>query len=351
MREQGSVLLATVLAMMLLLLLGGVLTRLMATELEISEKFSDGIAAYYAAEAGVKRALVEIDNHATEIKFTEFLYNSNYYVAINNGSTKQEKVITAVGKKNGAVRKAIATVILAKEPYYACYSGASMILSTRVIGRVGLSGTDITINEGGSIIDLAGNAAQPETKVSNFQLPLVKASFNEKNYEYARRLSNVLDGGTYQLKGNYYVDGDFALKDAAITVPEHSSATIFVKGNVELTGSIGSNVTIISTEMVMLQGTGGSIERVMRVYANKGIQVSKPIEGHVLLMSKGDISVNASIHGVVISRGNAFIESPVEGSVLADKMLMQSGSGEIKYDEHIFSSLGLTRPKVMAWEY
>jgi hypothetical protein len=350
MKEQGSVLLMTLFVMMLLLFLGGVLTRLAGTELEISGKFSDGIAAFYAAEAGVKRALVEVDNHTIQNNFTEILESGSYDVTIKDGSSKNTKVITAVGKKNGAVRKAVAYVFLPETIELACFSGEKMVLSAMVIGTVGLRGAEITINDGGGIVDLAGNTAQP-IKNSSFKLPPIKITYNEKIYEHARRLPNIFSNQTYNLKGTYFVDGDFVMQDAVIDVPEYSSATIFVKGKAELSGNIGSNVTIISTDMVTLKGTGGNSERKLYIYAKKSIQVCNSMEGQVLLVSKGDIRINGTVHGIAISKGSAFIESPVEGSVLADKMVMQSSSGEVTYDEHIFPSLGLTRPQITTWDY
>jgi hypothetical protein len=337
--------------MMLLVSLGLVLNRLIATEIEISEKFSDGISAYYAAEAGVKRALVEIDNHTTYNNFTEILKNSEYYVTIKDDADRQLKVVTAVGQSNQAVRKATAYVSVAESPCFACYSGRSMVLNTKVIGRVGLHGRDITIYPGGSIANLNGVLIQPELDVANFKLPPIRTSFNEKKYEHAQPLANVLSGSRYALKGVYYVDGDFRLNGAALLANGQSDATIFVKGNAELTGDIVGNITIIATNKVTINNIGGNSERIICIYANREILVSQPVEGQVLLMAKGDIYVNGLLHGVIIAQGSAFVDSPVEGSVLADQAVRQSSSGEVKYDEHIFNNLGITRPQVMAWDF
>ncbi|MCE5285861.1 MAG: polymer-forming cytoskeletal protein [Pelosinus sp.] len=351
MKEQGSILLSSLFVMMLLLCLGGVLTRLMMTELEISQRFTDGIAAFYAAEAGVKRALVEVDKQTVKNNFTESLDNVSYYVTIESGSSKQKKILTASGQRNGAVRKAMAYVLVPDPLPFACFAGTTMILRAKVIGRVGLRGADIVIKDGGNIVDLAGNAAQAETDNHIFKIPTVKSSFAENKYKHAQRLPNVIRGETYNLKGTYYVDGDFELQDAVIAASGYSSATIFVKGSAELAGSIGSNITIISTEMVSIKAVGGNSQRVLRVYANKGLFVSQPLEGQALLMSNGDIRVSGKVHGVVSAQGNVFIDSSVEGSVLADKMIVQSGGGEVKYDEHIFDGLGLNRPQVIAWDF
>lgn len=349
MKQQGSVLLAALLVMVISLFVGSLVTRLMATELEISDKFSDGIAAFYAAEAGVKRAFVELDNRTSYNNFTEILKNSNYRVIIRDGGNKQEKVITAVGQKKQAVRKATAYVSLTEIPRFACFAGGDMILSARIIGAVGLSGQDITIKEGGGIEDFNGNEAQPEFDVKSFKIPLIKTSFNENIYKNAPRLSNFLEQGSYSLQGVYYIDGDFVLQDAALSVNE--GATIFVRGSAVLSGNVEGNITLISTNTVTINNTGGNIQRMLNIYAARDIFVNESMAGQVLMMTKGDAHINGSIHGAVIAEGNIFVDSPVEGSVLADKAVVQSSSGQVTYDEHIFRSLGLARPQVIAWDF
>lgn len=349
MKERGSVLLSAIFVMVLLLLLGTVLLRLMKTEMEISQQFSDGISAYYAAEAGVKWALVELDNQTTQKNFTELLEKCSYSVYIKDGSSKVEKVISAAGTSNGAVRKVSVDILLMDTPPFACFSGEGIILRANVCGLVGLRGTEIMLEDGSSIVDPQGNALKPQIN-ADLKLPAIRLSFNEKKYKNAQRLSNVLDGGTYNLKGTYFVDGDFVTKDVSIAASE-TSATIFVKGKTDFAGSISGNITLISTDTVTINSTGEDSERILKVYSQQGIVVNQPINGQALLMSKGDIKLGGSLYGAVITEGNAFIDSPLEGSVLAEKMIMQSGRGDVKYNEHIFRSLGLTRPQVISWSF
>jgi hypothetical protein len=351
MKEQGSVLVAALLVTMLLLFLGGVLLRLTATELNISQRFSDGIAAHYAAEAGVKRALVEVDNRNAQNVFAETLKSGSYLVKINSGNNKNDKVITAVGKNNGAVRKAVAYVTLPEEPRFACFSGGAMVLNAKVTGAVGLRGTEITMNGGASIVDMQGSIVQPELCNSTFTLPQAGISLNEKSYANSNHLPALLAGGSYSLKGSYYVEAGLVVRDTDIIVPEGSHATIFVKGKAELAGNIDGELTIIAADTVTLKNIGGNRQRVLRVYAKQAIQVDRPLAGKVLLFSEGDVLVKGGIHGVVIAQGTAVINSPVAGSVLADKTVLQNGGGEITYDEHVFHELGFTRPRVTLWEF
>ena len=68
--RSGSATIATVVALTLLLWMGGMLARLVKTENDMSINFRDGIAAQYVAEAGLRRALV-------------VLYNSNSPTGLN----------------------------------------------------------------------------------------------------------------------------------------------------------------------------------------------------------------------------------------------------------------------------
>ena len=58
--ERGIALVLALFGMVLLLTLGGALVVLTATETRIAASFRDGLAAFYAAEAGLARALVDL---------------------------------------------------------------------------------------------------------------------------------------------------------------------------------------------------------------------------------------------------------------------------------------------------
>ena len=58
--ERGVALVLTLMSMVLLLTLGGALAVLTATETTIAASFRDGVEAFYAAEAGIARAVVDL---------------------------------------------------------------------------------------------------------------------------------------------------------------------------------------------------------------------------------------------------------------------------------------------------
>jgi hypothetical protein len=58
--ERGIALVLALLAMVLLMTLGGTLVVLTATETRIAASFRDGLQAFYAAEAGLARAVVDL---------------------------------------------------------------------------------------------------------------------------------------------------------------------------------------------------------------------------------------------------------------------------------------------------
>ena len=70
-RRGGSAMVATVVALSILLWLGAMLARLMQTETDSAVSFRDGIAAQYLAEAGVRRALVVLYNGGEPAGLTE----------------------------------------------------------------------------------------------------------------------------------------------------------------------------------------------------------------------------------------------------------------------------------------
>ena len=58
--ERGVALVLALMGMVLLMTLGGALVVLTATETRISASFRDGLEAFYAAEAGIARAVVDL---------------------------------------------------------------------------------------------------------------------------------------------------------------------------------------------------------------------------------------------------------------------------------------------------
>ena len=58
--ERGVALVLTLMSIVLLLALGGALVAVIATETTIAARFRDGLQAFYAADAGIARALVDL---------------------------------------------------------------------------------------------------------------------------------------------------------------------------------------------------------------------------------------------------------------------------------------------------
>lgn len=71
--SRGSAALAVIVAISLLLWQGGMLARLMRTEVETTANFRDGIAAQYLAEAGMRRAFVVLYNSGNPSGLAETL--------------------------------------------------------------------------------------------------------------------------------------------------------------------------------------------------------------------------------------------------------------------------------------
>lgn len=103
--QSGSTALLAITSMMLLCLLGSALIFLSSTELSMAINYRDGIGALYLAEAGARRALVELSNNSTwEPTNPYFEGKGSYSVQITIGTPS---TIESIGIVNKSVRKVV----------------------------------------------------------------------------------------------------------------------------------------------------------------------------------------------------------------------------------------------------
>ena len=111
-KNGGSAALATLVALSILLCLGGVLARLEKTENNSTINFRDGIAAQCLAEAGLRRAIVVLYNHGNPHGLSETItrdfYTGSYQVLTSAEGTALR--IRSTGKVGSAGRSASALV-------------------------------------------------------------------------------------------------------------------------------------------------------------------------------------------------------------------------------------------------
>lgn len=126
--EQGSIAVVSMVIMMLLSAMGATLLALSQTEAEIAVNHRDGIAAQYAAEAGIQEAVVRLK---TDLDFVSQTGEKAYHAAVKSlgtrpadgsytveiepdvqGVMQNSRKITAVGRVNEAKRRVIAYITL-----------------------------------------------------------------------------------------------------------------------------------------------------------------------------------------------------------------------------------------------
>ncbi len=106
--QNGSSVLLALAALLLLSLLGCGLITLGLTELSIATNYRDGTAALYLAEAGAKRALVELHyNPGWQPRNPYYEGRGSYSLAITAGTPM---TIEATGTVHKSVRKVVLKV-------------------------------------------------------------------------------------------------------------------------------------------------------------------------------------------------------------------------------------------------
>ncbi|MDF2568494.1 MAG: hypothetical protein K0R55_98 [Sporomusa sp.] len=103
--QSGSTALLVLTVMMLLGLLGSALIFLSSTELNMSANYRDGIGALYLAEAGAKRAIVELSNNSNWQPTNPYFEGDGSYTLKVTAGTPV--TIEAIGIVNKSVRKVV----------------------------------------------------------------------------------------------------------------------------------------------------------------------------------------------------------------------------------------------------
>ena len=116
--RRGSAAVAAVISLAVLLCIGGMVARLMKTEIDSTINFRDGISAQYVAEAGLRRALVVLYRNGNPSGLTESVvrdsFSGSYQVV--TGTEGNDLRVRSVGKVGDARRTASVLVHVALEP-------------------------------------------------------------------------------------------------------------------------------------------------------------------------------------------------------------------------------------------
>ncbi len=278
----------TLFVVTVLMVLGLALGSSASTELRVARQHRDETAAFYVAEAGLRRALAQLDlDPSWREGFSGVEFGTGHYTVVVEELDGAVVYVTSTGSVGGAERtiQVVAELVSGPGSQKALYSGSSLDISGRlqVEGDVLVAG-DIT---GSERIDVDGELALTgewlyEGKQYSPEPVVVEPIFvaQPPGDWYREGADQVWEGGV-TLDGNLefdgeliYVQGDLNLsgqvEGTAVIVAE---GTLTVDGNLKTRGS-DSVLVLISLEEILLQG-GGQVEAFL--YSYGGLTVDRSV--------------------------------------------------------------------------
>lgn len=336
--RRGAVIVAVLLITMATMLVGLTSLILSSTEMKITWNFKRSAMAFFAAEAGLERAVQELRNDnswTTGFDETDLSNDASYQVTLESVSGQLSRIISTGAA--GASRRLIEAVINIDSAFdHALNIGGDLLLS----GRPRISAEGIRVN-GDVFLDLdsgtpslnifapadsvitfsEGSEIDPVNLFEKAPLDLNAARLSDEDWS---NLADLADP-TY----TYDNDGIPGNNDTTLTINNLDFAdvppdadgkrTIYVDGDITLNGTIAGIGTIIATGKII--GTGGfvtigipTISFISRddVMLNFGTNAQSLLNG--LTYAEGDYELHGKIKytGVVTTFGTATIQNPSE---------------------------------------
>lgn len=375
--QKGS---ATMLAIFVLVFVATVaagLLPLVNAQVSLTAKNQDTLAAQYAAEAGIKRAIVGIEQSRTDWAWalnnyinpimngtttTKFYVITSISPAISAGSppvSGKPYTITSKGTVNGVSKTVTAVVTPSASSVLqnAVFSqGDMLIVSGSVTGNIASNGL-ITVwngmNVNGSVFY---SSSKPIINGTVIGTPTQKSSVGILDVaslmHYAPAMpampsfsipptllpsANTALTGSYDYalnptSGAYYYGSNFSNWNYTYTVASNQSVFIYVIGDYTIGTPItgGGNITIYATGNITVNGN--IVGNNVNIYAGKNITLSQnTITGNnITLHSAGDCSVSG---GSVAANANGTINiysggilTASNGSITGNNITLQSAS-------------------------
>ncbi|EAX47866.1 hypothetical protein TcarDRAFT_1555 [Thermosinus carboxydivorans Nor1] len=287
--QKGSAAILAIVVMLILAVLGAAYVGLGMTETSTAANFRDGIAAQYLAEAGVKRALIELYNNSAWDPgaggLTEKQGNGSFTVIVRPGETSSQKKVVSTGQVNRARRQVVLDVNLPSNSGngsvydYSVFAGSNMVVhnKARVIGAIH-SNNGMELKNGsyisgkvevhGAFTDHGATLGTPPAITNAPEIPF--PAFNAADYKQGAQVlpwGRTLSAGNY--RGKYYymgsqltidsgwgsiqgdatifATGDIDIKNGTVIGGDSSAFLIIALGNIDVNnGSILKNVVLIS---------------------------------------------------------------------------------------------------------
>jgi Tfp pilus assembly protein PilX len=271
--DNGFVLIAAVIILVLFTTLGVVGVSLLSTDIHIALDTLRSTQALFLAEAGMQYVLESLSNDSDWSDNSDILksmangtFNIQYITKAPNSAT-----IKFTGTKENVTRKFTANFtkhLLAFN--YAAYIGGEMHTQ---------DATDLTIT--GEVQENATN------------LPTVDFSYYESIADHKIYQNQIFTAGTYT--GIWYINGNVTV-NSGVTI----NGTIITTGNINMNDNSNINVTATSPYPALIANGNFIFQNTNNITINGLIYVGADMSGNFNLQEAEDINIT----GVVIVAGN-----------------------------------------------
>lgn len=341
--EKGSVGILSVIVMLLLGVVGAAYISLSSTEVSSSASYRNGVAAQFLAEAGARRAIVELDKNnawtgVANVSLGSGSTAGQYTVVVT--AADSDRTVVAQGTVGNAVRKVVLRLTLSGGAFlYPAFSGNQMTVNSGLVvegGNIATSKNQVTNN---------GYTGTILTDVPNVAMPEIPVSFQKNEYSHGNTttLSNTPNTANYNLSGLYYIDGNFTTNSGVnLQTTGSNNATIYAEGDITINGNITGNITLIAKKNITIN-SGGSISGAIHLYSEKDMVLNRSMTGDLIIMSKQDVTINsgASVlnQAAIYAKHDITFNAGVHltGVIVADNKATFNG-GRITYKPVGFSS-------------
>jgi len=354
--ERGSAGILSIITMLLLGVVGAAYISLSSSEVNSSASYRNGVAAQFLAEAGARRAIVELDKDnnwtgtANWQTMGSGVTEGKYTVTVT--SSGDDRIVISKGVVGNATRIMKLTVNLSRSTFpYPVFSDNHLSLNSSLVvegGKIATSKKNqITYN---------GYTGPVLTEVNNVTMPSIPVAFNKNDYQDGNKttLSTNPNTGNYDLSGLYYIDSSFNTNGGVnLKTTGNNSAIIYVEGNVTINGDITGNITFIAKQDITTN-SGTTIDGTIKLYAGSNITLNRAMTGNITIMSKNDLTINSGASqlnkAAIYSKHDIMFNSGVHltGVVVADNKLTFNG-GKVTYSPLGFESSSTGSLTIKAW--
>jgi PilX N-terminal len=346
--EDGMVLVVVLMILMATVMLGMGSLMVASTDIKISGNYKESASAFYAAEAGVERALTDLRNDldwTAGYAYTSLPNAAQYKVDFSVMAGKEKRILST-GKLGRACRQVELVVNVDSVFIHALNAGGDMILT----GKPRISAEGIRAN-GTVMLDLDNG-----TPLLNVYTPdpssavllgdvenVVLTQDDPMDFDAVKLTQDDWQAMADAAPEDFYFDSDgtFNSKDTDVTLDgfdcddipadEDGKRTLFVDGDIFLTDTITGICTIVATGKIVAQGgeaDNGEGRYTGFATKSEGVTISMIAMDDILLnfdsnaqsfmnglvYTEGDYELHGKIKftGVVTSHGNVSIQNPSE---------------------------------------